>query len=64
MIFLLILCLSLLNKPTITIIDDSFIFQWANLQNQWGIKVCVCDEEGALLFEMTWVFDFSCIWFF
>ncbi len=33
-----ILSLTVLNKPTVIIIDRSFLCQWANVQNQQGIK--------------------------
>ncbi len=45
--FLLLFCLSLFKKPTIKIIDWSFLCLWTNVQNQQEIKkksptVCVC----------------------
>ena len=49
---LLIFCLSLLNRPTITIIDHTFLCKWPNLRNRQGVKylipplyilyICVC----------------------
>ncbi len=37
-IFMVILSLGCSNKPTIKIIDGSFLCKWANIHNQYGFK--------------------------
>ncbi len=49
------------NEPTIKIIDWSFIFQWANVQNQQGVK-CFFPTVYIYIYIYMYVYMYVCMY--